>query len=41
MVHFFFNPSTTSNPSEVFSNVESSGKHGDVLDADYMGDKGQ
>lgn len=36
---FFFNPSTTSNPSQIFANDQSYGKHGDVLEADFMNNK--
>jgi len=33
---FFFNPSTTSDPSSVFMNKSSYGKQGDIKEADYM-----
>ena len=33
---FFFNPSTTSNPSEVFANEQSYGKQGDIKEADQI-----
>jgi hypothetical protein len=33
---FFFNPSTTSNPSSVFMNESSYGKQGDIREADEM-----
>lgn len=33
---FFFNPSTTSDPSTVFGNVQSAGKQGDIKEADFM-----
>lgn len=33
---FFFNPSTTSSPSTVFGNNQSTGKQGDIREADYM-----
>lgn len=33
---FFFNPSTTSDPSTVFANEQSYGKQGDVREADMM-----
>lgn len=33
---FFFNPSTTSDPSRVFANEQSYGKQGDIREADVM-----
>ena len=33
---FFFNPSTTSDPSGVFANEQSYGKQGDIREADVM-----
>lgn len=33
---FFFNPSTTSSPSDVFQNEQSYGKQGDIREADQM-----
>ena len=33
---FFFNPSTTSDPSQVFMNEQSYGKQGDIKEADQM-----
>lgn len=33
---FFFNPSTTSDPSTVFGNDQSTGKQGDIKEADFM-----
>ena len=33
---FFFNPTTTSDPSSVFGNEQSRGKQGDIKEADFM-----
>lgn len=36
---FFFQQSTTSDPSQVFANEQSYGKQGDVMEADYLSGK--